>query len=100
MNVEEQPVPKSAEPGRSELRRILEEKPEARGRLGRAVASLGLMTLVTIAALGLLLIWHMKRRARLIRESLGPPKDVILVDPLAARSDEFPLPKPESPHLP
>ena len=60
----------AAEPPRSRLRRILEERPEARPRLGRAVAVLLGTGLIAFAALGALLIWHLVRRGRLIRERL------------------------------
>jgi hypothetical protein len=46
-------------------------------------------TLVTIAILGLLLIWHLIRRARLIRERLDSPRETRLVDPRANSTDEF-----------
>ena len=61
------------EPNRSRLGQILAERPEARPRLSRAVGSLLATTLVAIAVLGLLLIWHLRRRAQLIRDRLGPP---------------------------
>lgn len=67
-------------PGRTQLRRLL-EKPEARPRVRRAVASLLGVGVVTIAAVGVLLIWHLVRRGRLIRERLGPPRMVRLPDP-------------------
>ena len=70
------------EPRRSQLRRILDENPEARGRVGRAIASLGGTVVLVVAVLGALLIWHLIRRARLIRERLGPPKDIRLPDPI------------------
>jgi hypothetical protein len=71
-------TPKSGEPRRSRLRRILDEQPAARSRLGRAVAALLGTGLVSFAALGALLLWHVKRRGRLIREQLGPPRIVRL----------------------
>jgi hypothetical protein len=69
---EHEPAP---EPRRSQLRRLL-ERPDARPRVSRAVASLLAASVVAIAALGGLLIWHLARRARLIREGLGPPRPV------------------------
>ena len=66
------------EPKRSRLRQILDERPEARPRLGRAVAALLGTTLVAFIALSVLLIWHLVRRARLIRERLNPPRVVEL----------------------
>ncbi len=70
----------SGEPRRSRLRQILDERPEARPRLGRAVAELLGTTLVAVAALSALLIWHLVRRARMIRERLSPPRAVELPD--------------------
>ncbi|MDE2506600.1 MAG: hypothetical protein KGM43_05275 [Planctomycetota bacterium] len=55
------------------LKRLLEQ-PGARPRIGRAVASLMGVGIVTIGVLGVLLGWHLKRRARLIRERLGQPR--------------------------
>jgi hypothetical protein len=66
------------EPRRSRLRQILQERPEARPRLGRAVAELLGTVLVALAVLGALVIWHLARRGRLIRERLGPPRIVRL----------------------
>ena len=40
--------------------------------LGVGIASIGV--------LGALMIWHLVRRGRLIRESLSPPRDVRLPD--------------------
>ena len=52
--------------------------PRDRARIGRAVAALLASGLVGIVALGTLAIWHLVRRGRLIRERLGPPKDIRL----------------------
>jgi hypothetical protein len=60
------------------LLQILREKPEARSRVGRAVAGLLGTTLVALAAVGGLLIWHLARRGRLIRDRLNPPRNVRL----------------------
>ncbi len=76
------------EPRRSRLGQILAERPEARPQLRRAVGSLLATALVTIAALGILLIWHLRRRAQLIRDRLGPPRDVSLPELPRAREDE------------
>jgi hypothetical protein len=65
---------------RSQLSRILEERPEARSRLGRAVSALLGTLLVAVAAFGGLLIWHIVRRGRLIRERLNAPRIVRLPD--------------------
>jgi hypothetical protein len=77
------------EPRRTWMSRILQQGPEARRRLGRAVAGLLGTALVSMAALGALLIWHLVRRGRLLRERLGPPRIVRLPE----------LPNPEgNPH--
>jgi len=62
---------------------LLERKdlpPVARGRIGWVVSALLGTGLAAIAAIGLLAIWHLVRRGRLIRERLGPPKVVRLPD--------------------
>src|SRR3974377_1064287 len=51
-------------------------------------ASLLATVLVAIAVLGLLLIWHLRRRAQLIRDRLGPPRAVSLADLSRAGDDE------------
>jgi hypothetical protein len=68
----------SGEPPRSRLRQLLDERPDARSRLGRAVAVLLGTGLFALAAFGALLIWHIVRRGRLIRERLSPPRTVRL----------------------
>jgi hypothetical protein len=62
----------------SRLRRLLDERPEARTRIGRAVAVLLGTGLFAFAAFGALLIWHIVRRGRLIRERLSAPRVVRL----------------------
>jgi hypothetical protein len=68
----------AGEPRPSRLRQILEEQPQARSRLGRAVAILLGTTLVAVAAVGALVIWHLIRRGRLIKQRLNPPRQVWL----------------------
>lgn len=70
----DQPPADLPPPRRSRLRQILDEKPEARPRLGKAIAALLATGLVTLATLAALLIWHIRRRARLMRERLNPPR--------------------------
>ncbi len=65
------------EPRPTQLRRLL-QRPGARSRVTRAVVSLLGAGVVAIGAIGVLLIWHIARRARLIRERLGPPRMVRL----------------------
>jgi hypothetical protein len=68
--------------------------PEDRTRIGRVVVALLGAGLVAIAALGVLAIWHLVRRGRLIRERLGNPRDVRLpeVDPRPASRPDPPPP--------
>jgi hypothetical protein len=68
------------EPRRSRLRQILDERPEERPKIARAVGGLLAVTLVTIAVVGLLLIWHLRRRAGIIRNRLAPPREIQLPD--------------------
>jgi hypothetical protein len=63
------------EPKRTKLRQLLDQ-PGARPRVSRAVVSLLTASLVSIAVLGVLLIWHLVRRGRLIRHGLGSPRPV------------------------
>src|SRR5208337_1697011 len=84
------------QPKRSRLGQILAERPEARPRLSRAVGSLLATVLAAIAVLGLLLIWHLRRRAQLIRDRLGPPRAVSLPD-LSAAGDDQPRPSADLP---
>jgi hypothetical protein len=61
----------------------------------RAVVSLLGAGVVAIGAIGLLLIWHISRRARLIRERLGPPRVVRL--PELGPTEPETKPEPRSP---
>lgn len=65
-------------PGPTPLLERTDLKPEQRARIGRAVATLLGWGLVAIAALGLLALWHLIRRGRLLRASLAAPKAVSL----------------------
>jgi hypothetical protein len=76
-----------SEPRRSRLRQILDEQPQARPRVGRAVAVLLGTSLVALAALGALVIWHLIRRGRLIRERLNPPREIWLPEIPADEAD-------------
>src|SRR5262245_48629265 len=69
------------EPRPNWLRRIIGKGPEARRRLAEAVASLLGTALVAMAAIGGLVIWHLVRRGRIIRDRLEPPKVVRMPDP-------------------
>ena len=80
--------PDGGERGRTPLRRILDENPKSLPRVGRAIAALLGTTLVTLAALGGLLIWHIMRRGRLIRESLNSPRVVRPLEPPGEEVDQ------------
>lgn len=81
------------EPAPSLLGRFLKQQPQARPRLARAVGSLLAASVAGFAAIGVLLIWHLVRRGRLIREGLQPPRtvrltEVELIEPVPEDDDE------------
>ena len=78
----------ASEPRSNWLRRIIGRGPEARKRLGEAVGSLLGTTLIALAAIVALVVWHLARRGRIIRERLEPPRDVRLPDPEDLRGAE------------
>ncbi len=53
-------------------------KPEERVRIGRAVVSLLGWGLFASVTLGILALWHLVRRGRLLRANQPPPKPVSL----------------------
>jgi hypothetical protein len=55
-----------------------ELKPEERVRIGRAVVGLLEWGLVATALLGLLALWHLVRRGRVLRANLTQPRSVSL----------------------
>ena len=55
-------------------------RPEARRKVARAVVSLLGVGIASIGVIGALMIWHLVRRGRLIREGLNPPRVVRLPD--------------------
>jgi hypothetical protein len=55
-------------------------KPEERVRIGRAVATLLGWGLFASAILGVLALWHLVRRGRILRANLSPPRPVSLPD--------------------
>jgi hypothetical protein len=68
-------------PGKKDRRPLLERsdlKPEERLRIGRAVVVLLGWGLVATALLGLLALWHLVRRGRVLRANLAPPRSVSL----------------------
>jgi hypothetical protein len=56
----------------------LQKHPRAHHPLGRAVAALIATALAASVVLWILIIWHLVRRGRLIRERLSPPRVVRL----------------------
>jgi hypothetical protein len=76
-------------PAPSRLRRLM-ERPDARRKVVRAVASLLGVGIATIGVIGALLIWHLVRRGRLIREGLNPPREVHLprIEPIEPETEE------------
>jgi hypothetical protein len=75
------------EPRPNWLRRILQKGPEARRRLARAVAPLLGTVVVALGAIGMLLIWHLVRRGRLIQQRLNPPRIVRMPEVLDYKVD-------------
>jgi hypothetical protein len=74
-----------------------------RTRIGRAVSALLAVGLTSIAAIGVLAIWHLVRRGRLIRGQLGNPRVVKLPvsDPTSTDRHLSPLENaPDGPTLP
>ncbi len=56
--------------------------------MGKAIASLLGTVVLAVAAIGILLIWHISRRARLIRERLNPPRGVPPMDWPGTQAEE------------
>ena len=77
------------EPAPGRLRRLL-ERPGARRKVARAVVSLLGVGIATIGVMGALMIWHLVRRGRLIREGLNPPRVVRLpgLEPTDPETDD------------
>jgi hypothetical protein len=53
---------------------------EAKRRIARVTATWGALALGSIVMMTVLIIWHLIRRGRLIREGLQPPREVGLVE--------------------
>jgi hypothetical protein len=83
------PEPPPAPPPAGRLVRLAKEDPEAHRRISRAVAGLLGASIVAIAAVGALLIWHLVRRGRMIRDGLAPPRAVRL--PEEEEGDDPPM---------
>ena len=57
--------------------------PSQRARIGRLAASLLGWGLVASTVLGLLALWHLVRRGRILRANLAPPKPVVSLPEIA-----------------
>lgn len=80
-------------PPESRLARILHEHPEARTPLKRAVGGLLWVVLGSLVAITILGLWHLRRRADLIRSRLGTARGGTLPDlsePQAESNQESP----------
>jgi hypothetical protein len=53
---------------------------EAKRRVGRAAATWAVLALGSIVTMTALIVWHLIRRGRLIREGLQPPRKVDLTE--------------------
>lgn len=58
------------------VRELIRTNPEARRRFGRAYAELLAWLLAAVLTITALLLWAYVRRARRLRERLGPPRPV------------------------
>ena len=75
------PDPQANPPPPRPLRQVIAENPAARRRIGRAYAEFLAVVLVAIAALTALVLWHLARRGRAIRQRLGQPRPISWPDP-------------------
>ena len=60
--------------GRERRPRGALRRPEDRRRIGRAAALWGYLALGAVVTMTALILWHLARRGRLIRDRLGPPR--------------------------
>lgn len=86
-------MPQDPLPKKTRLSRILKEHPEARDRLRRTVGGLLWVVLASVVAIALLGVWHLRRRADLIRSRLGEARGGSLPE----FSKERPPPDEERP---
>jgi hypothetical protein len=93
-----------AEPGRRRRDRpdasrpLLERDdlgPDDRVRIGRAVVGLLGWALIASATLGILAIWHLVRRGRVLRANQPPPKVVLHLE-VASNSESETESEPEA----
>ena len=68
-------------------------RPGARRRVKRLAATWMGLVLAAMSTLSALILWHLIRRGRLLRENLGPPREVRWeeIDP-TDRTSELPPP--------
>jgi hypothetical protein len=85
------PPTTSPEPGPVRASQDGSLPPGARLRLGRLARLWGELTLGGILLITLLTLWHLRRRARLVRDRLGPPRARPDLDPgqPGPRSDDL-----------
>lgn len=62
---------------------------EARQRIARAAAAWMVLALSALVTLVSLIVWHLIRRGRLIREALPPPRGIRLPELQPADPDRF-----------
>jgi hypothetical protein len=74
--------------------RAVARRPEDRRRIGRAAALWGYLALGSIVTMTALILWHLARRGRLIRDRLGPPRVVRLPELERPGPDGPPGPSP------
>jgi hypothetical protein len=63
---------------------------EDRHRIGQTTALWGFLVLASIVLITALVVWHLLRRGRLIRERLEPPRDICLSEHVEGDSDSAP----------
>jgi hypothetical protein len=79
------------DPRRTPLLKRDDLKPEERIRIGKAAATLLGWGLAAIAILGLLALWHLVRRGRILRANLAAPRAVSFPELEAKPANPSPL---------
>jgi hypothetical protein len=64
--------------------------PADRRRIARVAADWGALTLGTLTTLVALILWHLVRRGRLLRQGLHPPRDVRLPEEISPQRPQRP----------
>ncbi|WP_169973019.1 hypothetical protein [Tautonia rosea] len=75
------PDPLANRPAARPLRKVIAENPDARRRIGQAYAEFLAVVLLAIVSLTALVLWHLVRRGRVIRQRLGPPRTISWPNP-------------------